>query len=99
MAGTRRADITVSASYDAPVDKVLAALVEAGTVPTKLEDRPAAAVVKNYGDNAIEYLLQVWSKSEDYWTTLCSVNKNIKDVFDAQGIEMTYPHLNVHLDK
>ena len=99
VAGTRRADITVSASYDAPVDTVLEALVEAGTVPTKLEDRPATAVIKSYGDSSIVYLLQVWSKSEDYWTTLCTVNKNIKDVFDAKGIEMTYPHLNVHLDK
>ena len=99
VAGTRRADIVISASYDAPVDLVLEALVEAGTVPTILEDRPATAVVKNYGDSAIEYLLQVWSASSDYWTTLCTVNKRVKEVFDAKGIEMTYPHINVHLDK
>ena len=28
-----------------------------------------------------------------------AVNKNIKAVFDAQGIEMTYPHLNIHMSK
>ena len=27
------------------------------------------------------------------------VNQNIKTAFDENGIEMTYPHLNVHLDK
>jgi len=99
VAGTRRADITICTAYTVPMDTVLEALVEAGTVPTILEDKPAVAVVKSYGDNGITYLLQVWSKSEDYWTTLCTVNKNIKEVFDAKGIEMTYPHLNVHLDK
>ena len=26
-------------------------------------------------------------------------NKRIKDIFDRQGIQMTYPHINVHLDK
>ena len=99
VAGTRRVDVTISASYDAPMDLVLEALVEAGTVPTILEDKPATAVVKAYGDHAIVYLLQVWCNTPDYWATLCNVNKRVKEVFDAKGIKMTYPHLNVHLDK
>ena len=90
---------SVSASYDAPVDDVLAALTEAGMLPTKLEDRAPFVAVKNYGDSAIEYVLQVWCKSADYWTTLFEGNKRVKEVFDAKGIAMTYPHINVHLDK
>ena len=97
--GTRRAEILVSASYDAPVEKVLEALLQAAKVETALETPAPAAVVKNYGDSAIEYQLFVWSVSGDYWSTLCTVKKNVKVIFDAQGIEMTYPHLNVHLDK
>ncbi len=98
-AGTRRADITVTASYDAPVQTVLAALREAADVPTA-EKEPAPFVgVNNYGDSAIEYVLQVWSSCENYRDTLFTVKENIKTVFDAKGIEMTYPHLNVHLDK
>ena len=27
------------------------------------------------------------------------LTKKVKVVFDANGVEMTYPHLNVHLDK
>lgn len=97
--GTRRVDITVSAAYDCAVDSVLEALKEAGSLPTVLPDRPPFAAVKNYGDSAIEYVLQVWCKSEDYWTTLFEGNKKVKEVFDARGIAMTYPHINVHLDK
>ena len=97
--GTRRVDITVSAAYSCAVDSVLEALKEAGTLPTALETPAPFAAVKNYGDSAIEYVLQVWCKSEDYWTTLFEGNKKVKEVFDARGIAMTYPHINVHLDK
>lgn len=97
--GTRRVDIAVSASYEAAVDGVLEALREAGKLPTALETPAPFAAVKNYGDSAIEYVLQVWCKSEDYWTTLFEGNKRVKEVFDEKGIAMTYPHINVHLDK
>ena len=98
--GTRRIDIAVSASYTASIDSVLDALRQAAAeVPTVLEEKAPFAAVKNYGDSAIEYVLQVWSTADNYWATLFAVNRNIKAQFDANGIEMTYPHLNVHLDK
>lgn len=98
-AGTRRVDIKVSASYDAPAEKVLEALKTAGKVPTSLEEKPPFAAVSSYDDSAISYLLQVWCASEDYWTTNFEVNKRVKEIFDQQGVSMTYPHLNVHIDK
>lgn len=99
VAGTRRVDITVSASYNAPVEKVLACLEEAAAVPQALYEPIPFAAVKEYADSSIVYVLQVWCKSEDYWATFFGVNKRVKEVFDAKGIEMTYPHLNVHVDK
>ena len=99
VSGTRRVDVTVSASYNAPVETVLEALREAGAVPTAFDTPAPFAAVKNYGDSAIEYVLQVWCNGADYWTTLFAANQNAKAVFDAEGIEMTYPHINVHLDK
>jgi len=92
-------DVEISASYTAPLELVLEALREAGAVDTVLQDHTPFAAVKNYGDSAVNYILQVWCKTEDYWTTLFTVNEKVKAVFDAKGIEMTYPHLNVHLDK
>lgn len=97
--GIRRIDISVSASYNAPLDRVLEALRQAAQVSTALEEKAPFAAVKNYGDSAIEYILQVWSSADNYWPTLFAVNANIKAKFDEAGIEMTYPHLNVHLDK
>lgn len=97
--GTRRVDVTVSASYDSPVDTVLEALRQAAQVPTALDAPAPVAVVQEYGDSAIVYSLRVWSAADDYWTTLFDVNKRVKEVFDERSIVMTYPHLNVHLDQ
>lgn len=99
VSGTRRVDITVSASYDSPVDTVLEALLEAAKVPTTLAEPAPFVAVQEYGDSAIVYALKVWSTSDDYWTTLFDINKKIKEVFDEAGVVMTYPHLNVHLDQ
>lgn len=95
---TRRAQIQVSAGYDAPTQKVIDALVLAATVDNTLLEPAPFAAVESYGDNAINYLLRFWTKTEDFWDVYFAVNQRIKSIFDEQGIPMTYPHLNVHFD-
>ena len=99
VTGTRRVDITVSASYDAPVQLVLDTLKEVATVPTILDSQPIFVALASYGDSAINYVIRVWSTTADYWTTYYTITENIKKAFDEKGIEMTYPHLNVHVSK
>lgn len=98
-AQTRRVDITASASYDIPTQKVIEALMDAGTVDKVLADPAPMAAVVAYGESAIEYTLRVWVNSADYWDVYFQLNQRVKDIFDEQGIRMTYPHINVHLDK
>ena len=96
--GTRRVAIEIGVSYDTPTQTVLEALREAGDVPTRLEEKAPFAAMLRYGDNAIVYVLHVWSATADYWTTQYAVNEKIRETFRAKGVEFTYPHLNVHLD-
>ena len=96
---TRRVEVVVSASYDVPTQKVLDALVLAGTVDNALLEPAPAAVITGYGDSAIHYSLRIWVKTPDYWDVYFQVNQRVKQIFDEQGVTMTYPHLNVHLDK
>jgi small conductance mechanosensitive channel len=97
--GTRRVEVYVSASYDSPIDQVLEALKDAAQVPTVLQEMGVTTAVKNYGESTIEYLLFAWCKSEDYWTTLFAVQAKVKKSFEEKGVEMSYPHINVHMDK
>ncbi len=98
--GVRRVDIAVSASYDAPISTVLDTLRGAAQTDMTLAEpeAPFAALVA-YGESTISYTLRFWVKSEDYWAAMFAVNAKIKAEFDHAGVEMSYPHLNVHLDK
>ena len=98
--GTRRVDISVSASYDTPIETVKAALLAAAKLDAVL-DTPAApfAAVMSYGESAINYCLRVWTSADEYWNVFFTINENIQAEFDKAGVQMTYPHLNVHIDK
>lgn len=96
--GTRRVEFEITASYDSPPEEVKAALLRAANVPTSLFTPAPFAGLKSYGDSAISYVLHVWTGSGDYWTTYYAVNEAISREFEQNGLIMTYPHLNVHLD-
>ena len=100
VTGIRRVEIAVSASYDAPAQLVIDTLVGAADEPTVLtEPEKPYAVLTTYGESTIGYALRFWVKGDDYWNALFAVNQKIKTEFDAHGVQMSYPHLNVHLDK
>ena len=94
----RQVELRLSASYDAPpelVRRVLAGLVEAHPLACR---EPAPLIhVYAYRDSAIEYLVRVWCENSDYWTVYFDLMDSVKPAFDRAGIEMTYPHVNVHL--
>lgn len=95
----RRVELKPSASYDAPPQLVLDTLraLVCGD-PRVMTDQDIFVHVNSYGDSSIEYILRVWCKNEDYWPLYFDLMDTLKPTFDAAGIEITYPHLNVHLD-
>lgn len=95
---TRRVDLTVSASYDSPVEQVEETLGALLTGHEKVLPDPAPfARVSAYGASAIEYTVRVWCNTDDYWDVYFDLTKGIKTAFDQAGVEMTYPHMNVHI--
>lgn len=97
--GTRRVDITVNVAYSNDPEQVIAALKEAAAVPTALTDPVPYCAVSAYNDSTVGYILQVWSTADDYWPTMHAINRNIRAVFKEKGVIMTYPHLNIHVEK
>ena len=95
----RRVDFPVSVAPETPMQQVLDALVLAGTVDKTMMNPAPFSAVSGYADGAVNYTLRVWVNNADYWDVYFEVNQKIKKVFDEQGIAMTCPHLNVHLDK
>ena len=99
VTGTRRVDMTVTAVYTEPCQKVLDALMQAATDDRVLLDPAPSAVVDSFGDSTIRYNLRVWTKTENYWDVRNDVMLKVKSVFDAQGIKMAYPHIHVYTEK
>ncbi len=99
VAGTRRVDVAVSVPYDTPIDTALEALRQAGAVEKALDTPAPFAAVKGYEGGTMNCILQVWSKTEDYWTVLFAVNEKVKAEFEARGLKITCPHIHVHTDR
>ena len=99
VSGTRRVEVAVQAVYSENSQKVIDALVQAGTVDKVLLDPAPMAVIDSYLDNGIRYSLRVWTKTEDYWDVYFAINRNIRDIFEAQGIKMAYPHMHIYMEK
>lgn len=96
--GTRRIQHSVSASYDAPVQTVRQALLDAVARTPDLLESPAPEVYVNaYGESGIEYIVRSWARTADYWTAYYALLENIKAAFDEKSVEMPYNHLNVHI--
>lgn len=99
VTGTRRLTIDINVAYTTPTQTVLDALKEAADVEGILPENGIFVALTGYGDHAISYTVRVWTKTDDYWTVHFAVMERIREIFVARGVAMTYPHVNVHLDK
>ena len=98
-AETRRVEVLTSASYEVPTQKVIDALVLAGTVDNVLLNPAPCAVITGYGQSGVQYSLRVWVNNADYWDVYFAINQRVRQIFQEQDIPLSYPHLSVHLDK
>lgn len=95
---TRRVDIQVTASYEAPIQLVKDTAAKLVAADSRIHADPAPFVrVSNYGSSSIEYTIRVWCAAADYWDVYFDLMDGLKPAFDAAGVEMTYDHLNVHV--
>lgn len=99
VTGTRRVEVNVSTGYAADPQLVIATLLECARDDRVLADPAPFATLLTYGESAIGYTLRVWVKTDDYWDVYHKINGQLIHRFREKGIEMTYPHLNVHLEK
>jgi small conductance mechanosensitive channel len=94
----RRVDLTVGVAYASDlseVKQILSGLAKED--PAVLKEEPVDVFVSNLGDSAIEMGLRVWVKNADYWTTKWRLTENIKNAFDANGISIPFPQLDVKM--
>ncbi|MDY4954458.1 MAG: mechanosensitive ion channel family protein, partial [Candidatus Onthomonas sp.] len=98
--GKRRVDLEFSASYDAPVDLVKRAVMEAVSELDKVLNEPTPPFVRisEYRDSSIVYAVRVWCLTADYWDVHFDLLEKVKESFDRNGVEMSYNHMILHME-
>lgn len=95
----RRVDLVFSAGYDSDVDKVKEILLNVAEGHEKVLPEPAPfARLSKHGDSALEYTVRAWCKKEDYWDVNFDLMETVKKEFDANGISIPYPQVDVHVN-
>jgi small-conductance mechanosensitive channel len=93
----RRLDIHVGVAYKENVEKVREVLLDiANKNPLCLDEPEPAARFINFGDSALEFLYAVWCVREDYIKLQTKIMQQIKERFDAEGIEIPFPHRTLY---
>jgi len=87
MQGTRKADLTISISYDTDIKKAKDIITEVLKNNPKVLKTPAAEVsVKNLTDSSIQLAVRPWANNEDFWGVYADTLEGCKMAFDAAGI-------------
>lgn len=90
---TRRCDFTFSAGYDDDIEKVIGVLRATFEADTRvLKDPELFVEVAAHGASSVDYVVRAWCQAGDYWGLHFDMNKAVKLAFDANAIEIPYPH-------
>ncbi|MBQ9313812.1 MAG: mechanosensitive ion channel family protein [Clostridia bacterium] len=94
----RRLCLSLDVSYNAPTKKVLEVLNQLiNEAPYIIKEKEIFVKLTAYKDSSIEYTIRVWTKNEDYWNLNFYLLEKVRDAFDANGIEIPYNQLDVHV--
>lgn len=95
----RRIDITIGVGYGEDLRRVMALLREiADKNPLCLDEPEPTLLFTRFGDSSLEILFGVWATKEDFLAVQQGLMLEIKERFDAEGIEIPFPQRSVHLE-
>ncbi|MGC6454336.1 MAG: mechanosensitive ion channel family protein [Candidatus Puniceispirillaceae bacterium] len=89
--GTRRMDLDIGISYDADLDAAEEAMMELAGDSRVLADPAPRFLVVSYGDSAINVRLRAYAEYDDFFDLYWDLNRRLKGVLDARGIDIPFP--------
>lgn len=96
----RQLDLKVGISYQSDLKKAketLEKLIQEN--PNIIKEEEWKVFVDSLGDSAVILGMRAWVKTDEYWPTRWKILEDIKLQFDAEGIEIPYNQMTVHLEK
>ena len=89
----RRLDIKLMVGYRTNINRLKQVLLEiAGSNPYCLDEPEPLIVFAEFRESGIEFLFGVWFYRDHYLDLKNSIMQQIKERFEAEGIEFPFPH-------
>jgi small conductance mechanosensitive channel len=97
---TRRVDMVVGIGYDSDLKKAKEILKEMVAGDDRILKDPAPTVaVAELAESSVNFVVRPWVASGDYWGVKFDFNEAVKLRFDAEGISIPFPQMDVHVHK
>jgi small conductance mechanosensitive channel len=94
----RRVDLTFGIRYSENIAKARQILLDVINSDKRIHQDTAPFVgVISLGESSVNLVTRVWVDTPDYWDVFFSMNENVKNEFDKQGIVIPFPQRDVHL--
>jgi small conductance mechanosensitive channel len=97
---TRRVDMVFGVAYDADLKKARDTLAAILAEDSRILKDPAPTIaVGDLADSNVNFFVRPWVNSADYWNVYFDVTEQVKLRFDAAGVGIPFPQMDVHLDR
>ena len=97
---TRRIDMVFGIGYDDDIRKAKEILQRLLNEDERiLKDPEPLVAVAELADSSVNFNVRPWVNSADYWAVKFDFTERVKLAFDAEGISIPYPQMDVHMDK
>lgn len=94
-----RVDCKFGVSYDSDLEKVKVLLNNIVRDGEFLLEKPAPVIgVSSYEESAIIWDMYVWTRKDDRFKAKYYLGQEVKKVFDANGIRIPFPHIDVIIE-
>ncbi len=95
---TRRVDMVFGVGYDDDLKKAKELLNQIISADDRVLAEPAPVIaVSELADSSVNFVVRPWVNSADYWAVLWDTTEKVKLEFDANGLSIPYPQMDVHL--
>lgn len=93
----RRVDLVIGVAYKEDIERVKRILFEVATGnPLCLQEPAPLFIFSGFGDSAIQLQFSPWATRENWLELKNSLQQEIKVAFEAEGIEIPFPHLSLY---
>ncbi len=97
---TRRVDMKFGIGYGDDLLKAKKLLEEMVVADSRILTEPAPQIaVAELGDSSVNFVVRPWVNSGDYWGVMFDFTEAVKLRFDAEGISIPFPQMDVHMHK